>query len=194
MLIFDEVMTGFRVAAGGAQARYGVTPDLTTFGKVIGGGTPVGAFGGKREIMSHVAPDGPVYQAGTLSGCPLAMAAGLATLEGLSAPGFFEALEGKARRLTEGLSAAAADAGVPFSTNVAGGMFGFFFTDANPVRRFEQVMACDRDRFARFFTGMLAEGIYLAPSAFEAGFISAAHTEQDIDETVEAAASVFATL
>ncbi len=194
VLIFDEVMTGFRVAAGGAQARYGVTPDLTTFGKVIGGGTPVGAFGGKREIMSHVAPDGPVYQAGTLSGCPLAMAAGLATLEGLSAPGFFEALEGKARRLTEGLSAAAADAGVPFSTNVAGGMFGFFFTDANPVRRFEQVMACDRDRFARFFTGMLAEGIYLAPSAFEAGFISAAHTEQDIDETVEAAASVFATL
>ncbi len=190
VLIFDEVMTGFRVALGGAQAYYNVTPDLTTLGKVIGGGMPVGAFGGRREIMEHIAPLGPVYQAGTLSGNPVAMAAGLANLRLISEPGFFDALEQKVRRLTDGLEAAAREAGVALTTNRVGGMFGFFFTGEEKIRNFAQVSACDVERFKRFFHGMLEQGVYLAPSAFEAGFVSAAHTEADIDATIEAARGV----
>ena len=190
VLIFDEVMTGFRVALGGAQAYYNVTPDLTTLGKVIGGGMPVGAFGGRREIMEHIAPLGPVYQAGTLSGNPVAMAAGLANLRLISEPGFFDALEQKVRRLTDGLEAAAREAGVALTTNRVGGMFGFFFTGEEKIRNFAQVSACDVERFKRFFHGMLEQGVYLAPSAFEAGFVSAAHTEADIDATIEAARRV----
>jgi glutamate-1-semialdehyde 2,1-aminomutase len=194
VLIFDEVMTGFRVALGGAQALYGVTPDLTTLGKVIGGGMPVGAFGGKRIIMEQLAPLGPVYQAGTLSGNPVAMAAGLKTLQLVSAPGFFAELDGKARYLTEGLKAQALAAGIGFTTNQVGGMFGLFFTDAAQVDSFEQVMACDVERFKRFFHGLLDEGVYLAPSAFEAGFVSAAHSQAVLDETLAAAGKVFAKL
>jgi glutamate-1-semialdehyde 2,1-aminomutase len=191
LLIFDEVMTGFRVALGGAQARYGVKPDLTTLGKVIGGGLPVGAFGGRRDVMERLAPLGPVYQAGTLSGNPLAMAAGLKTLELIARPGFFEALEQSTLELVKGLRVEAARAGVPFCTNQVGGMFGLFFTSAPAVQDFAQVMACDADRFRRFFHGMLERGIYLAPSAYEAGFVSAAHTPADIGQTVAAAAEVF---
>lgn len=194
VLIFDEVMTGFRVAKGGAQAYYDVQPDLTTLGKIIGGGMPVGAFGGKADIMQHIAPTGPVYQAGTLSGNPLAMAAGMTTLQHLSEPGFYDALTAKATQLLDGLKTAAANAGVPFTTNQVGGMFGFFFTEEANISTFEQVMACDQDRFNAFFHGMLNAGVYLAPSAFEAGFISAAHTDEDIANTVAAAATVFATL
>lgn len=194
VLIFDEVMTGFRVALGGAQAHYGVTPDMTTLGKVIGGGMPVGAFGGKREIMSQLAPLGPVYQAGTLSGNPVAMAAGLATLKLISKPGFHDALSAKTQRFCEGLQAAAQQAGIPLSTNYVGGMFGFFFSDAGQISRYTQVTACDVERFKRFFHGMLDGGVYLAPSAFEAGFMSAAHSEADIDNTIALAAKVFATL
>ncbi len=190
VLIFDEVMTGFRVALGGAQAYYNVTPDLTTLGKVIGGGMPVGAFGGRREIMEHIAPLGPVYQAGTLSGNPVAMAAGLANLRLISEPGFFDTLEQKVQRLTDGLEAAAREAGVALTTNRVGGMFGFFFTGEEKIRNFAQVSACDVERFKRFFHGMLEQGVYLAPSAFEAGFVSAAHTEADIDATIEAARGV----
>jgi glutamate-1-semialdehyde 2,1-aminomutase len=174
VLIFDEVMTGFRVALGGAQARYGVRPDLTTLGKVIGGGLPVGAFGGRRDIMEKLAPLGPVYQAGTLSGNPLAMAAGLKTLELISVPGFFEALEQKTLELAKGLRVEAARAGLPFTTQQVGGMFGLFFTEAPAVQTYAQVMACDAARFRAFFHGMLARGVYLAPSAYEAGFVSAA--------------------
>jgi len=192
LLIFDEVMTGFRVAAGGAQARYGVTPDLTTLGKIVGGGAPVGAFGGRRDLMERIAPLGPVYQAGTLSGCPLATAAGLATLAEITRPGLYEDLEAKTRRLMYGLSAAARAAGVAMSTNAVGGMFGLFFTAQDPVTRFAQVMACDAARFRRFFHGMLAEGIYLAPSPYEAGFVSAAHGDAEIDATIDAARKVFA--
>jgi glutamate-1-semialdehyde 2,1-aminomutase len=193
VLIFDEVMTGFRVALGGAQALYGVKPDLTTLGKIVGGGMPVGAFGGKREIMEHIAPLGPVYQAGTLSGNPIAMAAGLATLEGVSEPSFHQRLAERTTQLIEGLTIAARAANIPFSTNQVCGMFGLFFTDKSPVRYFREVMACDVERFKKFFHGMLAEGIYLAPSAFEAGFVSGAHTEQDVEATIAAARRVFAT-
>jgi len=194
VLIFDEVMTGFRVAKGGAQALYGVRPDLTTLGKIVGGGMPVGAFGGRRDIMERIAPLGPVYQAGTLSGNPVAMAAGLATLEGLDAPGFHERLAASTDRLVNGLAQAAARAGIPLATNHVCGMFGFFFTDAKRVTSYADATACDVERFKRFFHGMLGEGIYLAPSAFEAGFISAAHTDADIDATVAAAGRVFARL
>ncbi len=192
VLIFDEVMTGFRVARGGAQELYGVRPDLTTLGKIVGGGMPVGAFGGRREIMQDIAPLGPVYQAGTLSGNPVAMAAGLATLAGIAVPGFHERLAAATERLVLGLRAAAGRAGVAFTTNHVCGMFGLFFTDAPNVNSYAQATACDVDRFKRFFHGMLAEGVYLAPSAFEAGFVSGAHTEHVIDATVEAAARVFA--
>ena len=194
LLIFDEVMTGFRVALGGAQARYGVRPDLTTLGKVVGGGMPVGAFGGRADVMAHVAPEGPVYQAGTLSGNPVAMAAGLATLRRVRAEGFFERLEALGRRLTEGLRARAQAAGVPLSTHCVGGMFGIFFTEVDPVTRYEEVTACDVERFRRFFHAMLEEGVYLAPSAFEAGFVSAAHEETHIDATLAAAERAFARL
>jgi glutamate-1-semialdehyde 2,1-aminomutase len=194
VLIFDEVMTGFRVAKGGAQALYGVRPDLTTLGKIVGGGMPVGAFGGRREIMEHIAPLGPVYQAGTLSGNPVAMAAGLATLNGLEAPGFHAKLKVATDRLVAGLAEAAARAGIPLATNHVCGMFGFFFTGAGRVNSYAEATTCDVERFKRFFHGMLAEGVYLAPSAFEAGFISAAHTDSDIDATVEAAARVFGRL
>ena len=194
VLIFDEVMTGFRVAKGGAQELYGVRPDLTTLGKIVGGGMPVGAFGGRREIMEHIAPLGPVYQAGTLSGNPVAMAAGLATLSGLEAPGFHAKLGRATDRLVAGLAEAAARAGIPLATNHVCGMFGFFFTGAGRVNSYAEATACDVERFKRFFHGMLAEGVYLAPSAFEAGFISAAHTDADIDATIAAAGRVFARL
>ncbi|MHB1272963.1 MAG: glutamate-1-semialdehyde 2,1-aminomutase [Rhodanobacter sp.] len=186
VLIFDEVMTGFRVALGGAQAHYGVTPDLTTFGKIIGGGMPVGAYGGRRELMEQIAPAGPIYQAGTLSGNPVAMAAGLAMLELIQAPGFHETLAARTRRLCDGLQAVADDAGIPFSTNQVGGMFGLFFT-AGQVTSFAQATACDAGLFNRFFHTMLKRGVYLAPSAFEAGFMSAAHREEDIALTLDAA-------
>jgi glutamate-1-semialdehyde 2,1-aminomutase len=192
VLIFDEVMTGFRVAPGGAQQLYGIRPDLTTLGKIVGGGMPVGAFGGRREIMQDIAPLGPVYQAGTLSGNPVAMAAGLATLDGIAAPGFHNRLAVATARLVEGLAEAAADAGVALATNHVCGMFGLFFTDAPVVSSYSQATACDIERFKRFFHGMLAEGIYLAPSAFEAGFVSAAHSDELIDATTEAAGRVFA--
>ena len=190
LLIFDEVMTGFRVALGGAQSLYGVAPDLTTFGKVIGGGMPVGSFGGKRQFMELVAPSGPVYQAGTLSGNPVAMAAGLASLDLISVPGFYAELERKAAMLTDGLRDAAEAAGVPMAFSRVGGMFGLFFTDQLEVTSFREVMACDAASFRRFFHGMLEAGIYLAPSAFEAGFVSQAHNDADIRETVAAAAGV----
>ena len=192
LLIFDEVMTGFRVALGGAQALYGIRPDLTTLGKIIGGGMPVGAFGGRRDIMEKLAPLGPVYQAGTLSGNPVSMAAGLATLELVSAPGFHERLAAATDRLIGGLAQAARRASVDLATNHVCGMFGLFFTKEARVDRYEKVMACDAARFSRFFHGMLAEGVYLAPSAFEAGFVSAAHTDADIDATVAAAERAFA--
>jgi glutamate-1-semialdehyde 2,1-aminomutase len=194
VLIFDEVMTGFRVARGGAQELYGVHPDLTTLGKVIGGGMPVGAFGGRREVMERIAPLGPVYQAGTLSGNPIAMAAGLKTLELLSEPGFYEALAERTAALTGGLAAIAQAAGVPLSTHQVGGMFGLFFTDKGPVTSYAQATACDLDAFKAFFHGMLERGVYLAPSAFEAGFVSAAHTEAEIAATLSAAAEAFAIL
>ncbi|MEJ2515116.1 MAG: glutamate-1-semialdehyde 2,1-aminomutase [Gammaproteobacteria bacterium] len=193
VLIFDEVMTGFRVARGGVQEVAGVTPDLTTLGKVIGGGMPVGAFGGRRDIMEHIAPLGPVYQAGTLSGNPVAMHAGLATLARLD-PSLYEALGQRTRKLAEGLEQAASGAGVPLTTNTMGGMFGFFFTGDGPVRRYEQVAACDPGRFKAFFHGMLDAGVYLAPSSFEAGFVSAAHSDEDIDATLDAARQVMKAL
>jgi glutamate-1-semialdehyde 2,1-aminomutase len=185
-------MTGFRVARGGAQELYGVKPDLTTLGKIVGGGMPVGAFGGRREIMEYIAPLGPVYQAGTLSGNPVAMAAGLATLDGIAAPGFHARLGAATNRLVRGIKAAADQAGVPLATNHVCGMFGLFFTAEPQVHSYAAATACDVERFKRFFHGMLAEGVYLAPSAFEAGFISAAHSDADIDATIAAAARVFA--
>ena len=194
ILIFDEVMTGFRVDLTGAQGRYGIKPDLTTLGKVIGGGMPVGAFGGRQEIMDHIAPTGPVYQAGTLAGNPVAMAAGLATLEQIDQPGFYEALGQSTATLAEGIAAAAADSGIPLATECAGGMFGFVFTGEAPVRRFAQVAGADLDRFKAFFHGMLAEGVYFAPSAFEAGFVSAAHGDAEIDRTIAAARKVMAAI
>ena len=192
VLIFDEVMTGFRVALGGAQALYGITPDLTTLGKVIGGGMPVGAFGGKAEIMRKIAPLGPVYQAGTLSGNPVAMSAGLKTLELISEPGFFDALGKKVETLVTGLVEKARQAGVPLAENHVGGMFGVFFTDARKVSDFAGATACNQEKFRAFFHAMLRRGVYLAPSAFEAGFVSAAHSDGDIRETLEAAAAAFA--
>ena len=194
VLIFDEVMTGFRVALGGVQGLYGITPDLTTLGKVIGGGMPVGAFGGRREIMEKIAPLGPVYQAGTLSGNPVAMTAGLKTLELISAPGFFDDLGDRTERLITGLVEAGQEAGVPVTENHVGGMFGLFFTDAERVTDFAGSTACDQEAFKRFFHAMLDEGIYLAPSAFEAGFVSAAHSEADLEATLEAAKKAFSLL
>ena len=194
VLIFDEVMTGFRVAAGGAQAVFNVTPDLTTIGKVVGGGLPAAAFGGRADIMASLAPDGPVYQAGTLSGNPLAMAAGLATLEEISKPGFFDALAARTITLIEGLADIATEAGVALATESMGGMFGFVFTSDGPVRRFSQVAAADIDRFRSFFHRMLDEGVYLAPSAFEAGFVSSAHGDEEISRTLDAARKVLTSL
>jgi glutamate-1-semialdehyde 2,1-aminomutase len=194
VLIFDEVMTGFRVSLGGAQGLYGVTPDLTALGKVIGGGLPVGAFGGKREIMEHISPLGPVYQAGTLSGNPLAMTAGLTTLNAISEPGFHDRLAEKTSRLTKGLKQAADEAGIPLTVQSAGAMFGLFFTEEPNISRFDQVMACDAERFKKFFQGMLDEGVYLAPSAFEAGFVCAALSDNDIEDTIAAARKVMTTL
>jgi glutamate-1-semialdehyde 2,1-aminomutase len=190
LLIFDEVMTGFRVALGGAQARYGVTADLVTFGKVIGGGMPVGAYGGRRELMRQIAPSGPIYQAGTLSGNPVAMAAGLAMLDLIQAPGFHESLEAKTNALCDGLEAAAREAGVPFTTQRVGGMFGMFFS-AEKVDTYAQALACDTAAFNRFFHAMLDRGVYLAPSAFEAGFMSSAHDDAAIAATIEAARGAF---
>ena len=194
VLIFDEVMTGFRVARGGAQEHYGVTPDLTTLGKVIGGGLPVGAFGGRRDIMEHIAPLGPVYQAGTLSGNPISLAAGLKTLELASADGFHQQLDASARRLVTGLQERANQAGIPLSTNQVGGMFGVFFTSEYQVTRFEQVTRCDLETFQRFYHGMLDAGVYLAPSAYEAGFVSSAHADDLIDTTLDCAERVFAAM
>ncbi len=194
ILIFDEVMTGFRVAKGGAQSLFGIQPDLTTLGKVVGGGMPAAAFGGRADIMSSIAPDGPVYQAGTLSGNPVAMAAGLATLEKIDEPGFYAALSQRTQQLTDGLAAAAREAGIPMTTENAGGMFGFVFSDDGPIRRFDQVAAANIDRFKAFFHGMLSAGVYFAPSAYEAGFVSAAHGEEEIAATLAAAKKVLKTL
>ena len=191
VLIFDEVMTGFRVALGGAQSLYGIAPDLTLLGKVIGGGMPVGAFGGRREIMDCLAPDGAVYQAGTLSGNPVAMAAGLATLELVSEPGFFAGLAGNLGNLLTGLRQAAGENGVPITTSQAGGMFGLFFTDASSVTSYREATACDKENFKGFFHGMLENGVYLAPSSYEAGFISSAHGVRETGMTIDAAATVF---
>ncbi|HHO58675.1 MAG TPA: aminotransferase class III-fold pyridoxal phosphate-dependent enzyme, partial [Thiotrichales bacterium] len=193
VLIFDEVMTGFRVALGGAQGHYGITPDLTTLGKVIGGGMPVGAFGGKKEIMQCIAPLGPVYQAGTLSGNPIAMTAGLKTLELISAPGFYETLAKKVETLTDGILDAAKATGIPMTCNRVGGMFGLFFSEQS-VNSFAQATQCNLDQFRAFFHGMLDAGIYLAPSAYEAGFVSAAHSDEDLNKTIDAAAAVLKTL
>ncbi|MDX1269756.1 MAG: glutamate-1-semialdehyde 2,1-aminomutase, partial [Oceanisphaera sp.] len=192
LLIFDEVMCGFRAALGGAQQRFGVKPDLTTLGKIIGGGMPVGAFGGRRDVMEHLAPTGPVYQAGTLSGNPVAMAAGLATLNAISAPGVYEQLEQTTKALVDGLQAAADKHGIPFTTTQVGAMFGFFFSEEKNISSYEQVTRCDLDAFKRFFHLMLEEGVYLAPSAFEAGFMSLAHGEQEIAHTLAAADKAFA--
>ena len=194
VLIMDEVMTGFRFGLQGAQGYYGIEADLTTLGKVIGGGMPVGAFGGKGEIMEQIAPLGPVYQAGTLSGNPIAMAAGLATLDIISQPGFYDPLFQRTQQLCEGLCGAAAAAGVPFTTNHAGTMFGGFFTSEANISNYGQVMACDTAAFNRFFHHMLEAGVYLAPASYEAGFMSSAHSEQDIADTVAAAATAMAAL
>ncbi|MBE2895262.1 glutamate-1-semialdehyde 2,1-aminomutase [Spirabiliibacterium falconis] len=194
LLIIDEVMTGFRVALGGAQQYYGITPDLTCLGKIIGGGMPVGAFGGKKDIMQHLAPTGPVYQAGTLSGNPIAMAAGLSCLNELAQEGNHEKLTALTTALCEGLEKLAKKHGIGLVTNHVGAMFGLFFTDKSAVENYQDVMACDSERFAHFFHKMLAKGIYLAPSAFEAGFMSLAHTTADIEATLHAADSVFAEL
>jgi glutamate-1-semialdehyde 2,1-aminomutase len=193
VLIFDEVMSGFRVALGGAQSIYGIRPDLTVLGKVIGGGLPVAAFGGSRELMKHLAPLGAVYQAGTLSGNPVAVAAGMQTLKLIQAPGFYDRLTATAKRLVQGLGMAAKEAGVPFCANSVGGMFGLYFASGLPAD-YQQMMACDKTRFNSFFHAMLDEGVYLAPSAFEAGFVSAAHEDAIIDETISAGRRAFAKL
>ncbi|WP_295588360.1 glutamate-1-semialdehyde 2,1-aminomutase [uncultured Lamprocystis sp.] len=192
VLILDEVMTGFRVALGGAQAHYGIRPDLTALGKVIGGGLPVGAFGGRRDIMERLSPLGPVYQAGTLSGNPIAMAAGLKTLELISAPGFYDRITARTVELTNGLLARAAAAGVPLAVNRVGGMFGIFFTEAPQVTTYAQATACNQDQFRAFFHAMLERGVYLAPSAFEAGFVSITHEKPQIQATLDAAEQAFA--
>lgn len=194
LLIIDEVMTGFRVALGGAQQYYGVTPDLTTLGKVIGGGMPVGAFGGKKEIMQYIAPTGPVYQAGTLSGNPIAMAAGLACLTELKKAGNEQRLAQLTEKLAQGLKALADKHGIPFVVNYVGGMFGIFFTDQTEVSSYQQVMQCDAEKFKQFFHKMLEQGVYLAPSAYEAGFMSLAHSEEDIERTLQAADNAFAAM
>ena len=194
LLIIDEVMTGFRVARGGAQSLYGVRPDLTVLGKVIGGGMPVGAFGGRAEIMEKLAPQGPVYQAGTLSGNPVAMAAGLATLTAIQKDGFHHDLATRTSALMQGFESVAEETGIPLTTQAVGGMFGVFFTEEKSITSFSQVMACDVDRFRKFYHGMLDAGVYMAPSAFEAGFMSAAHTDNDISATLDAARSAMKTL
>lgn len=194
VLIFDEVMSGFRVALGGAQSIYQIAPDLTVLGKVIGGGMPVGAFGGKETIMNHLAPEGPVYQAGTLSGNPVAMSAGLTTLNLISTPKFFEQLTVTTRSLLDGLQAKADTAGIPFTSNTVGGMFGLFFSEERSISSFTQVMNCNQQRFNKFFHGMLEQGIYLAPSSFEAGFVSKAHSEKDIEKTIAIAGAVMTNL
>ncbi len=194
VLIFDEVMTGFRVALGGAQAHYGITPDLTTFGKIVGGGMPVGAFGGKREIMECISPLGPVYQAGTLSGNPLAMAAGLTTLKLISRPGFHDELTSYTSRMLQGLQDRADAASIPFVTTQAGGMFGLYFSGADNILTFEDVMASDAERFKIFFHKMLEQGVYFAPSAYEAGFASIAHGDTELQLTLDAAERAFAAL
>jgi glutamate-1-semialdehyde 2,1-aminomutase len=194
LLIFDEVMTGFRVAKGGAQSVFNIEPDITTLGKVIGGGMPAAAYAGRADVMASVAPDGPVYQAGTLSGNPVAMAAGLKTLELIDDDAFWITLSAKTQKLVDGLAGAAADAGIPVAVENEGGMFGMVFTDDGPVRTYAQVAAADIDRFRRFFHGMLDHGIYLAPSAFEAGFVSIAHSDEDLEATFAAARNVFGTL
>ncbi len=194
LLILDEVMTGFRVARGGAQELFDIKPDLTTIGKVVGGGMPAAAFGGRANIMSSIAPDGPVYQAGTLSGNPLAMAAGLTTLEQIGKPAFFESLGAQTRKLADGLAAEARSANVPLTVESCGGMFGFVFCSDGPVRRFSQVAAADTRRFRKFFHGMLEQGVYVAPSAFESGFVSSAHGDDEISRTLATAQAVFKTL
>ncbi|OIM98094.1 glutamate-1-semialdehyde-2,1-aminomutase [Idiomarina sp. MD25a] len=194
VLIFDEVMSGFRAAPGGAQERYNVTPDLTTLGKVIGGGMPVGAFGGKKEVMDHIAPTGPVYQAGTLSGNPVAMSAGLAALSQLSQEGLYEQLYARVDQLLDGMQQLADEAGIPFTTNRAGSMFGFFFTKEKHVTSYKQATECNMAHFKAFYHSMLKQGVYLAPSAFEGGFMSAAHSEQDIEDTLAAAKIAFSEL
>ena len=194
ILILDEVMTGFRVALGGAQSVYNIDPDLTTIGKVIGGGLPVGAFGGKAEIMDIIAPLGGVYQAGTLAGSPLAVAAGLAMLNVISKPGFYDELGKRTTRLLSGLQERADKAGIPFTTNQVGAMFGCFFTEEEAITGFSQVMACDAERFKHYFHTMLDNGVYLAPSAFEAGFVSSAHGDTEIQLTLDAAEKAFAAL
>lgn len=191
LLIFDEVMTGFRVGLQGAQGIYQVTPDLTTLGKIIGGGMPVGAFGGKREVMEHLAPLGSVYQAGTLSGNPVAMAAGLKTLELISLPGFYDKLSQTTNNLTTGIKQRAEQAGISLSTNTIGAMFGLFFSEHEKISLYSQVIQCDQELFKKFFHGMLEQGVYLAPSSFEAGFVSAAHSDKDIEKTLDAATAVF---
>lgn len=194
VFIIDEVMTGFRVSHTGAQGHYGVEADITTLGKVMGGGMPVGAFGGKRAIMECIAPLGPVYQAGTLSGNPVAMAAGLKTLELIEADGFYEPIFKRTTNLVNGLKERAQIAGIPLTTNHIGSMWGIFFTEAPSITNFQQVMACDIERFNKFFHGMLENGVYLAPASYEAGFMSAAHTDEDVAKTLDAAEKVFKTL
>jgi glutamate-1-semialdehyde 2,1-aminomutase len=194
LLILDEVMTGFRVSLRGAQGYYNIDPDLTTLGKIIGAGMPVGAFGGKKKVMQYIAPTGPVYQAGTLSGNPVAMAAGLTMLDLLLEPGLYEQLSAKTARVAEGLKAAAAKHGIPLAITYVGGMFGFFFTEETEITRYEQVTRCDMERFKRFYHLMLEEGVYLAPSAYEAGFLSLAHGDKEIEHTLAAAERSFAKL
>lgn len=190
-LILDEVMTGFRLGLTGAQGFYNIQPDITTLGKIIGGGMPVGAFGGKEEVMNHIAPVGPVYQAGTLSGNPVAMAAGLTTLQKIATPGFYEPLFAHTEQLVAGLESIAKDTSIPLTTNHVGTMWGVFFTEEHTITNYQQVIACDTERFNRFFHGMLAAGVYLAPASYEAAFMSAAHSDEDINFTLEAARKVF---
>ena len=194
ILIFDEVMTGFRVSLGGAQAAYAVQPDITCLGKVVGGGMPVGAFGGKREIMEQLSPLGPVYQAGTLSGNPVAMAAGLTTLKLIQSEDFYSKLEAKVTKLTSGIQTAANEVGIPLTTNQAGSMFGVFFSEEEQVSNYEQVMECNGERFNQFFHKMLELGVYLAPASYEAAFMSAAHTDKDLDDTIEKARTAISLL
>ena len=191
VLIFDEVMTGFRVALGGAQSIFNITPDITILGKIIGGGMPVGAFGGKENIMNHIAPDGPIYQAGTLSGNPVAMSAGLATLNLISSKDFFNSLEYKTKILVDGITKSAEKIGVPLAMNYVGGMFGLFFTNEKTIDSFEKVINCNKEHYNIFFHGMLEEGIYLAPSSYEAGFVSSSHSDDDIKLTIDTAEKIF---
>jgi len=191
VLIFDEVMTGFRVALGGAQSIFNFTPDITILGKIIGGGMPVGAFGGKENIMNHIAPDGPIYQAGTLSGNPVAMSAGLTTLNLISSEDFFNLLEHKTKILVDGITKSAKKIGVPLAMNYVGGMFGLFFTNEKTIDSFEKVINCNKEHYSIFFHGMLEEGIYLAPSSYEAGFVSSSHSDDDIKLTIDTAEKIF---